>query len=47
VVRVIFLGDLDLNDYFAKSIIVFIPTSALVFLYIRSRIKAWGQGVSS
>jgi hypothetical protein len=45
--RLIFLEDLDLNDYFERSIIVFIPILALVILYLRSRIKAWMQGVSN
>jgi hypothetical protein len=45
--RVIFLEDLGLNDYFAKSIIVFIPVLALVILYLRSRIRAWMQDVSN
>jgi hypothetical protein len=45
--RLIFLEDLDLNDYFERSIIVFIPILALVILYLRSRIRAWMQGVSN
>ena len=45
--RVVFLENFGLNDYFAKSIIVFIPILALVILYLRGRIRAWMQDASN